>query len=317
MRIVFIGASDLSLACLESLPAKIEVCGIITAPRQFRISYSADKVTNIRYADLGRFGDSRGIPVYEMQKNMLEEGVLSHLAAWRPNFILVIGWYHMVPKKIRALAPLGTAGIHASLLPLYSGGAPLVWAMINQEKETGITFFYMEDGVDNGDIISQTRFSIEPKDTIADLLDKTRQASISTLQTQLPLIAAGKAARLPQNESARTLFPQRSPADGKIDWQQPAPKILSFVRAQTKPYPGAFGLVHGEKLTIWEAAPMSQCSQARPGTVLTDGKEKGGLCIQTGASGSLEIIAVQWQGKDMTGKAFLEASGIRQGDTVS
>ncbi len=135
----------------------------------------------------------------------------------RPDFFLVVGWYHLVPRSWRNLAP--AYGLHASLLPDYSGGAPLVWAIINGEMQTGITLFQFEDSVDSGPVIAQEATPIFDKDDITTLYERIEHISLGLLQANIPRIIDGSAELMPQNERLRRVFPQRSPEDGKIDWR--------------------------------------------------------------------------------------------------
>lgn len=252
MRIVFLGASELGYDCCESLLLNGQnIVGIFTIPQEFKISYSKDKpVKNVLFKDFHALGSRYNVPVIDVKEKMSSyEGVLREL---KPDFLLVIGWYYMIPKSLRELANKGCAGIHASLLPKYRGGAPLVWAMINGEKETGISFFYFSDGVDDGDLIAQIKFSISESDTIKDLLEKTKQASLVLVEEYVPKIAQGTAPKLAQ-VGEPTYVPQRKPEDGLIDWSWDNAKIKRFIKAQTKPYPGAFTIIDGKKLIIWDA----------------------------------------------------------------
>ena len=144
-------------------------------------------------------------------------------------------------------------GIHALLLPDYSGGAPLVWAIINGEKKTGVTFFYFDEGVDSGDIIAQEEIDIYENDTIKTLYEKAELTGKNILIKYLPLLAVNQAPRIKQDESKRRIFPQRKPSDGEIDWNWESKRIKNFIRAQTKPYPGAFTLINNKKIIIWDA----------------------------------------------------------------
>jgi methionyl-tRNA formyltransferase len=255
MRIVFFGASDLGYQCCETLIKMGQnVVGIFTIPKQFNISYSKDKpVNNVLFRNFHELGDHYAIPVIEVEGKMAN--YFDQLAKLEPDFLLVIGWYYMIPKSFRELAIKGCAGIHASLLPKYRGGAPLVWAMINGEKETGISFFYFSDGVDDGDLIAQVKFPIEESDTIKQLLDKTQQSSLRIIEEYIPKISNGTALRYSQ-KGEPTYVPQRKPEDGLIDWSWDKEKIKRFINAQTKPYPGAFTIIEGKKVIIWDADIM-------------------------------------------------------------
>lgn len=253
MKIVFFGASELGYNCCEAIiKAGFEIVGIFTIPQEFNISYSPNKpVKNYLHKDFHTLGKQYNIPIFEVNQNIktFEQDFIN----LKPDFLLAIGWYYMIPSYMLSQVPKGSAGIHASLLPKYRGNAPLVWAMINGEKETGISFFYFEKGVDEGDIIAQEKFAIEENDTIKEILAKTQQASIDILLKNLPLIANNTNAKIPQDHSQATLFPKRSPEDGLIDWNWDAKRIKNFIKAQTKPYPGAFTIINGKKITIWDA----------------------------------------------------------------
>jgi methionyl-tRNA formyltransferase len=252
MRIVFFGASELGYDCCENLLLSGQnIVGIFTIPQEFKISYSKDKpVKNILFKDFHELGAKYNVPVIDVKEKMSNyDGDLREL---KPDFLLVIGWYYMIPKSLRELANQGCAGIHASLLPKYRGGAPLVWAMINGEKETGISFFYFSDGVDDGDLIAQVKFSIDESDTIKDLLEKTKQASLEVVKEYVPKIAQNTAPKFVQ-EGEPTYVPQRKPEDGLIDWSWDNAKIKRFIKAQTKPYPGAFTIIDSKKVMIWDA----------------------------------------------------------------
>lgn len=253
MKIVFFGATELGYKCCRLIIENklAEVCGIFTIPKDFNISYSEKPVSNVNFADFRDFEKEFGIPVKDVTGKMNE--YTSDIAALKPDLILVIGWYYMVPKQIRELAPLGCAGMHASLLPRYRGGAPLVWAMINGETKTGLSFFYLDEGTDTGDIIAQEEIEINRDDHIKDILEKVTDAALKIIKKYVPLLANGNAPKLKQNENDATYVPQRKPEDGEIDWTRSAEEIYNFIRAQSKPYPGAFTIINGKKIKIWNA----------------------------------------------------------------
>jgi methionyl-tRNA formyltransferase len=151
------------------------------------------------------------------------------------------------------------------LLPKYRGGAPVNWAIINGERETGMSMFYFDNGVDSGDVIGQARVSIDDRDTIATLYEKINQATLGLIREMVPRLKDGTAPRLKQDESQATYFPQRSPDDGLIDWGRPARAIYDWVRAQTTPYPGAFTYLDNQKVVIWAAELLDRPNNHVPG----------------------------------------------------
>jgi methionyl-tRNA formyltransferase len=253
MKIVFFGASSLGYSCCKALlDAGHEIVAIFTIPKEFNISYSPEKpVNNVLYRDFNIIGDQYKIPVFEVNQNIKD--YIENLEILKPDFILAVGWYYMIPKKILNIAGKGAAGIHASLLPKGRGNAPLVWAIINGESVTGITFFYFSDGVDDGNIIGQREILINEDETIKTLLDKVETESKSILLEYIPLIAENKVKVWVQDESAATYYPKRTPDDGLIDWNMSSEEISRFIRAQTKPYPGAFTIIENKKIIIWDA----------------------------------------------------------------
>ena len=215
------------------------------------IKGETEKVKNVLYQDFNGLGTEYNIPVFTINQNI--KSYYEEFEQLNPDFVLVIGWYYMLPKSFRDLPKKGMAGIHASLLPKYRGNAPLVWAMINGENKTGVSFFYFDEGVDTGDIIGQKSFKIENSDTIADVLIKTTLASKEVLLEKMPEIESNTVIRQKQDHSKATFFPKRSPKDGEINWSWDNTKINNFIRAQSKPYPGAFTYIEGKKVILWDA----------------------------------------------------------------
>ena len=219
MRIVFMGASDLGWHCCRALlEMGQDVVGIYSIPREFRISWSVTPVTNVRYRSFEDLASKYDIPLTYLTGKLNTPEHRDALAKFRPDVLLAIGWYYMLPRPVRDLAPLGAVGVHASLLPKYRGGAPLVWAMINGEPKTGVSLFHLADGVDNGDLIGQESFDIGVEDDIAGIIEKATEASVTLVRNYIPLLGSGHAPRQAQAESLATTVPQRRPDDGVIDW---------------------------------------------------------------------------------------------------
>lgn len=273
-RIVFVGASGFGLKCLETILSLtgMEVVGVVTAPEFFSISYSPGQpIHNVLHADFHSVCAENSIELHCMQKNMHEEDLLEKVKKWSPDLILVVGWYHMIPKVIRDIPKLGTIGFHASELPQYRGGAPLVWAMIQGEKTAGLSLFFLEEGVDAGDLVAQELVPILFKDTIADLYAKIEAVGMRILKRDFVNFLEGRITPRKQLflPGMREKWPPRSPEDGRIDWNVSPLALYNFIRAQTKPYPGAFTYCGKEKITIWEAELYFYGSyQSEPGAIL-------------------------------------------------
>lgn len=259
MRIIFFGATKFSYELAEYLLVNgINIIHFFTIPQEFPISYSKTPVVNTNFADIKTLGNKFGIPCIEVEsvngKSINDQ--LEVLEYLKPDIILVMGWYYMVPKKIRNTARYGAWGIHASKLPKYAGGAPLVWAMINGENSTGVTLFKLDDGVDDGDIIIQKEIPIEYEDTIKEVYEKVTVVSkeillqaINSIDSIVPII---------QDKTLIEIFPQRSPDDGEIDFSKSSKEIYDFIRAQSTPYPGAFFRTTDNKKIVIEKARIKE-----------------------------------------------------------
>jgi methionyl-tRNA formyltransferase len=302
-----IGASHFGLRCLErclQMPP-VSVVGVVTAPRTFAISYRPSGVTNVLHADLAAVAAARGIPVLTQHRSMNEQGMLQTVQSWRPDAFLVAGWYHIVPRRWREVAH--AYGLHASLLPDYSGGAPLVWAMINGESRTGITLFQMDDGVDSGPIAAQAEVPIRPDDTIATLYARIEERGIELLGFALPKLADGTLQLRTQDESRRRVVPQRAPEDGRIDWTQDAIFVQRFIRAQTRPYPGSFTSLNGATLHIWRAEVAAEVAPVPPiGSVV---RTRGGEYLVACGHGAIRLDEVSYGSRDYAGDQLASVFG--------
>ena len=285
LRILFIGASKFGFKVLDEISKtkSTNIVGIISAPQNFRISYSKTKVRNFLFHDFETFSRERKIPFALLKDKMDDEELFSfaknstrhHCSCWLVSHD---------PQKWRDLADC--YGLHASLLPKYSGGAPLVWAIINDEKRTGITLFQMDSGVDSGKIVSQKVVKISPKETISTLYNKIEKSALEIISEALPMFYEGKITLISQDHSKRTVFPQRNPQDGKIDWSENSRYIERFIRAQTRPYPGAYTKINGKKLIIWKSKiSNNKFENMMPGQSI---KKNGKLFLKT-IDGCIEV----------------------------
>lgn len=254
-RVLIIGSTKLTQDLIELLleSQSLEIAGILTGQEEFQISYSVDKVHNFNYANLIPLTESRGIPSYRMLNGMSESELNSWVSSIEFDFILVVGWYHLIPKSWTE--NFVCLGIHASLLPKYRGGAPLVWALLNGESESGVTLFRLDEGVDTGLVLAQEKFTISDEDTVADLLKKTKVATLKVCDKTLPRLDLKNELIYKRQEGNVSIYPQRSPVDGKIRNVMKSKELRNFIRAQTRPYPGAYLEKNSLKLYIWSCKP--------------------------------------------------------------
>ena len=254
MKIVFLGSTQFSKKLLMHLISEnFEIAAVFSMPKYFSISYSAKKIQNTNFANLAVIADENNIPVYEIDsrkgKKLIDHKLI--IKDLKPDVIFALGWYYMIPKLIREIPKYGAWGIHASLLPKYAGGAPLVWAIINGEKETGVTLFKLSSGVDDGDIILQEKIVIGENDSIAQVYEK---ATIASKKIMIMALKKTKTITfVKQDKEKIEIYPQRKPEDGLINWSWDKKRIKDFIRAQSKPYPGAFTIIKGKKIIIHDA----------------------------------------------------------------
>lgn len=257
MRLLFIGSTLLGRACLEAL-MKIEsvsVSGILTAPREFPISYAPNGVTNFLHCNFSDSAEQLRCPLILLQSNMTAPELFNTIESVKPDCLFVVGWHHMIPDKWLDKWP--TFGIHASLLPQYAGGAPLVWAMIEGRRRVGVTLFQIDKGIDNGPIVAQERIRVSRRDDISTLLRKVEAVSVTLSVDEIPKILSPLSPRKLQRASRREVYPQRKPEDGLITDSMGITEIRNFVRAQTRPYPGAFVMDEEDRLVIWNVGRTS------------------------------------------------------------
>jgi len=212
-----------------------------------------------------------------------------------PRLGIVCGVSELIPPELLTLPALGFIGMHPTLLPQGRGRAPIPWAIILGLKETGVTWFYADPGVDTGDVLAQQRVPVLDSDTASTLGARTDDIAAQLLCKSLPLLAAAKAPRLKQDEAAVTTWPRRRPEDGIIDWSRDAGALYNWARALTHPYPGAFTFQNGRKLLVWSAERTTVPLAGAPGEVLA--VDERGAIVATG-KGLLNLTRVQWHDKN-------------------
>ena len=247
---------------------------------------------------------SHDIPVYtaEPREGDTVERIVSDLA---PDLIFSFYYRKMIPERVLRHARLGAYNMHGSLLPRYRGRAPLNWAIIHGETETGVTLHVMVKEADAGDVIDMEAVSIGPDETAGQVAERIPDAAVRLILRQIDGLKAGTAPRHVQDVSKATYFGIRKPEDGRIDWRQTAQQIFNLVRAVAPPFPGAFTDAAGRRFMVWRAR-VSEGS-GKPGEVLS----LEPFIIATG-EGALEAVHFGFAGEDEAGtsKAVLAALGV-------
>jgi methionyl-tRNA formyltransferase len=219
--------------------------------------------------DFGPLAEAQGIPLFRVA-NINDEESQALLRARQLDLLLVIGWSQILRPEVLSLAQLGVVGSHASLLPHDRGSAPVNWCLMRGDRMSGCTLFWLDPAIDCGDIIDQEPIPITPYDTCATIYEKVGQANARMILGLLEELSCGRLPRRPQGDCEDQVLPRRRPEDGRIDWRQSADRLYDFIRALTRPYPGAFSWLGGTRYSIWTSARLDlQIPPVqRPGTVL-------------------------------------------------
>jgi methionyl-tRNA formyltransferase len=286
-RIAVFAYSETGHACLEKLfDLGAHVVLAVTHP---------DEPGEERwFPSVSELARSRGVPPLIVDRAD-EQRLLEALREAAPELILSVYFRRVLPPEILAAPRCGAFNVHGSLLPKYRGRAPVNWAVLRGETETGATLHVMTERPDAGDIVDAERVPIGPDDTAHEVQKRVTQAAVAVLERRLADLERGTAPRTPQDESAATTFGRRRPEDGRIDWTRPAKEVHDLIRAVSHPYPGAFTDVFGGKTFVWKARlPGLAAHDNFPGQVRT---EEGRLYVACGDDRYVEVLRLQREGQ--------------------
>ncbi|MGD8105113.1 bifunctional UDP-4-amino-4-deoxy-L-arabinose formyltransferase/UDP-glucuronic acid oxidase ArnA [Pantoea sp. FN0302] len=269
----------------------------------------ADTVAeNHFFGSVARLAAEQGIPVYAPEDANHPLWV-DRIKQMNPDYIFSFYYRNLLSDEILNSARFGAFNLHGSLLPKYRGRAPLNWALVNGETETGVTLHRMIKRADAGEIVSQMRVAIDQQDNALTLHRKMLRCAETLLNDSLPAMKRGEISTTPQDESQASVVGRRTPEDGRIEWEQSAQSINNLVRAVTDPWPGAFAFVGSVKFVVWQARVHSNPQQAKPGTVLSVDP----FIIACG-EGALEIVTGQIEnGVYMNGSQLAQSLGMVPG----
>jgi methionyl-tRNA formyltransferase len=233
---------DVGVNCLKALlAAGIQVDLVVT--------HQDDPHENVWFASVAKLCADQHIPYITPSANDLD-ALIPKLQALAPDYIFSFYYRHMIPAQILACAKITALNMHGSLLPKYRGRAPVNWAILHGETETGATLHIMEAKPDAGDIVGQASVSIGPNETATDVFGKVSQAAVKVITEALPKLIQGKVPRKPNELQKGSYFGGRKPSDGQIHWHQKAIQVHNLVRAVAPPYPGAFTYHQGQTMIV-------------------------------------------------------------------
>ena len=287
MRVVFMGTPDIAATCLKKLlQENIEVVGVYTQPdrpknRGMKMAFSPVKEVAI----------SAGIPVFQPD-NFREDSTVSELAALKPDVVAVVAYGRILPQRVLDIPEKGCINIHASLLPSYRGSAPYQWAVLDGQKQTGVTAMYLCREMDAGDIIDKSVTPIHPDESAGELLDRLAVLGADLLVKTLSDIEAGTAVSTPQDHKLATYAPMLDKSMSPIDWTKTASRIHDHVRGMN-PWPVATTMIQGNRFKVYSTAVIEEQTNAEPGTILA--LTKTGLRVACG-DGVIELRTIQAEG---------------------
>ncbi len=261
MNIIFIGGVKFSLDLLKSiLENNWSVSSVFSYDDSKKKIYSdfasLDEITsrfNVKHFKVININDENNVEIIKKIK---------------PDLILVMGWSQLLNNDILKIPKLGVIGSHPTELPKYRGRAPIPWSILKGLKESALTFFYVSEGTDDGDILAQQKFRITDSDDATSIYDKITEIGKTMILENLQLIRDGKIKKRKQNSAEFIEYwPKRKPEDGKIIWSKTAKDIHNLIRATTHPYPGAFIIFKNSKLKIWKSSYIDN-DNSEPGKII-------------------------------------------------
>ena len=290
-RIVFMGTPAFAVASLSALlQAKMNVVGVVTAPDK-----PAGRGMQLQQSAVKQFALAHNLPVLQPEKLKSPE-FFEALKQWEPDLQVVVA-FRMLPEQIWSFPPMGTLNVHGSLLPQYRGAAPINWAIINGEKETGVTTFQLQHAIDTGAILLQDRIPIAPNNTAGEIHDTMMEVGAQLLVKTLHGLFDNSIKAVPQEQVIGNDALQHAPKiftkDCEIDWEKPCASIHNLIRGLA-PFPGAITKIDGKIVKLFITEVIDARPTEAPGSFITDGKTFAKIACKDGYIGLADI---QWEGK--------------------
>lgn len=307
MRILCMGTPRFALPSLQLLlEAGKNLVGVVTQPDRPR-----GRGRIITPPPVKTWAQEQDLLVYQPQ-DLKDPALVKRLGILQPDLIVVVAYGKILPREILELAPKGCINLHASLLPRYRGAAPIQWALLKGEEITGVTTMYVDEALDEGDIILQSELAILPTDTMGSLRDKLARVGAELLLQTVAKIESGTAPRTPQPEKGVTFAPPLKRSHEILNWSRTAQELWFQVRA-LNPSPGATTYWHGSILKIWDVVPWGENGgEQEPGELVTVDRREG-ILVKTG-SGFLHLKELQPAGKQrMSASDFARGYGAKAG----
>jgi len=280
-RYIFIGSLEYSACCLKALlDMNVNIIDIMCP-------YKDNSKTNSDYSDLSAVARVHGKEVYYF-KRIKDEA--EHIRRNRPDIIFVLGLSQIIPSHILAIPTIGCIGSHPTLLPQNRGRHPIIWAIANGLNKSGITLFWIDKGIDSGDIWDQREFEISDSNDANSIYEKVKRLSVEMLKKNVSNLDNGEIKRLKQDNENINYWRKRTIADGQIDWRMSSKRIHDLVRALTRPYVGGHCIYKNKEIKIWNTNIINEGREyenIEPGKVMS--VENNSIIIKTG-DGLIKVI---------------------------
>lgn len=301
MRIVFLGTGSFACPALKAMADAHDVALVVTQPDR-----PAGRGGGLREPPAKELATRLGLPILQPERVKADDAVEAIRAA-SPDVAVVAAYGQILKERVFAIPSLGTINIHASLLPAYRGAAPVHWAIVRGETETGVTTFFIDAGMDTGDMLLQRGLDIGPDETAGALERRLAEVGASLILDTLDGVDAGTLSATPQPDEGVSLAPMLRREDGRVDWTKSAAEIHNLIRG-TNPWPGAWTKLGEERVKVHASARTGiGRGSAEPGEIALG--ETGRLLVGTGGE-LIELLEVQREGRPrIDGKAFL--NGLR------
>lgn len=307
MRILFLGTSTFAVPSLERLlrdPAHA-VLGVVTQPDRPHGRGGRLALSPVKEAAL-----AAGLPIYQPEKVRAKEFVQT-IRDMEPEVLAVAAFGQIIPKRMLDIPRFGGINVHGSLLPRWRGAAPMQYALMAGDAETGVTTMQMDAGLDTGDILLQSVLPLADDDNLGTLEPKLAERGADLLMETLSRLSKGDCPRIVQDEGRVTYSPSLPPTVGALEWSRPAWDLHNLVRGVT-PRPGAYTFRQGRRLKVWKTALLGDEAVAEPGIV--QNIDRSGITVSTG-KGALRLVEVQPESKaKMAADAWGRGAHIAVGD---
>lgn len=305
MRIVFMGTPEFAIPSLKILlDNHYPVVSVATAPDKPR-----GRGKQLSPPPIKVFAQHNNLPVLQPER-LSDNGFIRQLKSLQPELFVVVA-FRILPREVFAIPARGAFNLHASLLPKYRGAAPIHWAIINGEKETGVTTFFLEEKVDTGNIILQARVPIGPDETYGELHDRLAEVGAEIVLHTVRLVELAKAEPRPQKNTEATIAPKITKEHCRIDWTGKAEEVHNRIRGLS-PSPCACTMQADRMIKVYRTRIIDTEARNKPGTICETNHR---LTVAAG-TGTLEILELQQEGKrKMRADEFLRGYRLSKGDT--